>query len=66
MDKEETYIGDGVYASCDGYQVWIRAERDGCQNTVALEPEVMRGLIRYATNLHPNWAKFIRESVVSS
>lgn len=24
---DETHIGDGVYASHDGYQVWLRVER---------------------------------------
>jgi hypothetical protein len=40
MDKE-TYLGDGVYASFDGYQVWLRVD-DGSR--IALEPEVMANL----------------------
>jgi hypothetical protein len=37
----ETYIGDGVYASFDGYQFWLRTERDGVDHLVALEPGVL-------------------------
>jgi hypothetical protein len=46
MDKE-TYLGDGVYASFDGYQIWLRAD----DNRVALEPEVFHALIGYANRL---------------
>lgn len=40
MDKE-TYLGNGVYASFDGYRVWLRVD-DGSR--IALEPEVMANL----------------------
>ncbi len=41
MDNK-TYLGDGVYASFDGYQVWVWAS-DGEYNTakIALEPGVI-------------------------
>lgn len=32
----ETYLGDGLYVSHDGYQIWLRADA----SRVALEPEV--------------------------
>lgn len=46
MDKE-TYLGDGVYASFDGYQIWLRAERDGIQHRIAIESEVYDSLVAY-------------------
>jgi hypothetical protein len=49
MDKE-TYLGDAVYASFDGYQIWLRTG-DGNDNRIALEPEVFRALIDYANRL---------------
>lgn len=44
---DETYIGDGVYARHDGYHVWLRAERDGMQHEVALEPDVVGNLTQF-------------------
>ncbi len=41
----ETYLGDGLYASFDGYQVILRAPRnDKGDHVVALEPVVYQGL----------------------
>ena len=44
MDKME-YLGDGVYASFDGYQIWLTAEGS---RVIAIEPAVMDRLLRYA------------------
>lgn len=44
---DETYLGDGVYASFDGYQVWLRAERDGMHHRIAIEDEVWVALKSY-------------------
>lgn len=44
MKKE--YIGDGVYASFDGYHIWIGLD-DG-QQIIALEPEVLADLNKFA------------------
>jgi hypothetical protein len=45
----ETYIGDGVYASFDGYQIWLRTTRDGIHDErIALEPQTFNALIRFA------------------
>lgn len=43
----DEYLGDGVYASFDGYQIWL-AVNDHTNKAVALEPEVMRALVGYA------------------
>jgi len=48
--ENETYLGDAVYASFDGYQIWLRTG-DGNDNRIALEPPVLEALIRYAESL---------------
>lgn len=44
------YLGDGVYASFDGYHLWLTTgsheERDA-SNRIALEPGVYAALVRY-------------------
>jgi hypothetical protein len=42
--RERVYLGDGVYARHDGYQVWIDTG-NGC--TIALEDGVMKNLVQY-------------------
>lgn len=43
------YLGDSVYASFDGYQVWLRTFNGiVVENVIALEPPVMRALVEYA------------------
>jgi sarcosine oxidase delta subunit len=46
------YIGDGVYASFDGYQIWVKAQRDGMTHEIALEPHVFVELMSYASNFY--------------
>lgn len=41
------YLGDGVYASFDGYQVWLHVGNHGNPPVVALEPEVLRALVEF-------------------
>jgi hypothetical protein len=43
----ETYLGDGLYASFDGWQVILRAPRENGDHVVALEPGVMTALHHY-------------------
>lgn len=47
---EEEYLGDGVYASFDGYQIWL-AVNDHHNKVVALEPDAMRALINYYSSI---------------
>jgi hypothetical protein len=42
--SKEEYLGDGLYASFDGWQVVLRAPREGGNHWVGLEPEVWRKL----------------------
>lgn len=50
MDKE-TYLGGGLYASFDGYSIWLRAPRMGGDHRVALEPEIFCALIEFERGL---------------
>lgn len=45
---DETYLGDGLYASYDGYQFILRAPREDGDHWVALELPVYRTFVRYA------------------
>lgn len=44
---EETYLGDGLYASHDGYQFRLRAPRAGGDHEVFLEPMVLLAFQEY-------------------
>lgn len=47
--KNATYVGDGVYAWHDGYQVWIATERvPGHWCAIALEPAVLAQVNQFA------------------
>jgi hypothetical protein len=46
-DQEEVYLGDGVYARHDGYQIWLRTPRETGEHTIALEPSVIMSLCDY-------------------
>ena len=48
---DETYLGDGVYASHDGFQIWL-AVNDHENKVVALEPNVISRLFRYVEMLN--------------
>lgn len=51
--KNQTYIGDGVYAGFDGYYIWIWISNGVSQSEkIALEPETMLSLDKYAKE---NW-----------
>lgn len=50
MLKDETYLGDAVYASFDGFNIWLRTG-DGENQRIALEPSVFAALVDYAINL---------------
>jgi hypothetical protein len=39
---KEVYLGDGLYASFDGFMITLRAPRSNGDHWVGLEPEVYR------------------------
>lgn len=43
----EEYLGDGLYASFDGFGFWLRAPREGGDHVVYLEPFVLDAFRRY-------------------
>lgn len=48
----EEYLGDGVYASFDGYHVWLDTRAQHPVNRIALEPAVLDALERYVASLN--------------
>jgi hypothetical protein len=48
---KEVYLGDGLYASFDGFMITLRAPRDHGDHYVCLEPMVYRELLRFAEPL---------------
>jgi hypothetical protein len=44
---DETYLGNGLYASFDGWQVILRAPREDGDHWIALEPEVWGALLAF-------------------
>lgn len=44
---DHKYIGDGVYVSFDGFQIWLRLDAHDAQPLIALEPKVFRKLVRH-------------------
>lgn len=51
---EPQYIGDGVYVSFDGYQLWLETEREyGRKERIALEYATFLALLTYARRV---WA----------
>lgn len=44
----EIYLGDGLYASFDGFSLWLRAPREHGDDVVALEPQMMKDFVEYA------------------
>lgn len=51
QDKE-TYLGDGLYASFDGYQIKLRVPTDLNDQEIYLEPEVYNNLLKFVDDLH--------------
>ena len=45
--NDETYLGDGLYASFDGFQFKIRAPRIEGDHEVFLEPEILDEFIKF-------------------
>jgi hypothetical protein len=45
----KTYLGDGVYASYDGFHIILTTENGlRATNTICLEPDILEELVRYA------------------
>lgn len=46
MNTHDEYLGDGVYASFDGYHIWLAVNHHE-NKVVALEPAVLIALMEY-------------------
>lgn len=46
MTEFDAYLGDGVYASFDGFHIWLAANNPN-NKTVALDPSVFDNLVAY-------------------
>lgn len=53
IEDNNIYLGDGVYASYDGYQIWLAVNHHE-NKQVALESKVMEALLNYANRV---WSK---------
>jgi hypothetical protein len=47
MSGREEYLGDGLYASFDGFQVRLRAPRENGDHEVFLEAPVLQAFIEF-------------------
>lgn len=45
--RNETYLGDGLYARDDGFQIWLRTPRENGDHEVALEGSVLAEFVRF-------------------
>lgn len=48
---EETYLGDGLYASYDGFQIVLRAPRENGDHIICLEPDVYLALVEFVSTI---------------
>lgn len=46
-ETNPTYIGDGVYATHDGYQILLRTCRCGIWELIAIDDETWENLVRF-------------------
>jgi hypothetical protein len=49
--NRETYLGDGLYASFDGYQIRLRTSREGGDHEVYLDATVLRAFLQFLDTL---------------
>jgi hypothetical protein len=48
---QDEYLGDGVYASYDGFQIWL-AVNHHTNKQIAMEPSVLLSLLSYAERVY--------------
>jgi hypothetical protein len=51
-DEKEIYLGDGLYASLDGFMITLRAPRENGDHFVMLEPNIFAALVKFELNCH--------------
>ncbi|MFT5483313.1 MAG: hypothetical protein ACI9GW_001970 [Halieaceae bacterium] len=50
----DEYLGDGVYASCDGYHIILDLRGQDSTTRIAVEPAVLEALDRYRERAFPD------------
>ena len=60
-DAKETYLGDGLYASFDGWTITLRAPREHGDHFVCLEPQVYAEFCLYMEKLKSETVKRRKE-----
>jgi len=48
---DDRYLGDGVYASFDGYHIWLETRGSDNPQRIALEEDVYRALVGFNKDL---------------
>lgn len=51
LPPQPVYLGDGVYATSDGYHIFLHAYAHDNPPLVALEPQVLAALNEYARSI---------------
>ena len=51
MTMNDTYLGDGVYASYDGYLIWLALRGEYYTHRIALEPDVLAAFDEFRAKL---------------
>jgi hypothetical protein len=49
--NKETYLGDGLYISWDGWQIQLRAPREDGDHFVYLEPAVQAEFVKFIESI---------------
>ena len=47
-ERPTAYLGDAVYASFDGYHIWLHLNDHRSEPLIAIEPDVLRALNAFA------------------
>jgi len=50
LNPEPQHLGDGVYISFDGYQLWLAANHHS-NRVIAIEPRVLLAMVEYARRI---------------
>lgn len=58
--NRDEYLGDGLYASYDGYYIWLKAPRENGWHEVGLEPQVLVEFFRYLKSCKYDLEKLTR------
>lgn len=55
---KETYIGDGLYVSFDGYHIRLRAPREDSDHWISMERDVYQNLLKWVASYSVLWEHF--------